>query len=98
MDLKKAAITGAVGGIIASLVFGRRTKTLEHSVKYAALGAGVMAAGSYALHAMGSTHAAGDFAGWGNEHDYGHPNHAPMGFGHGGNWGNQEERRFARRS
>ena len=44
MDMKKAAITGAVGGIIASFVFGKKSKRLEHAAKYAALGAGVMAA------------------------------------------------------
>lgn len=95
MDFKKAAVTGAVVGAFASLLFGKkgRGKGIEKAATYAAAGAGVLALGSFVMDKSGHHM----LTGWGNEHEFGHPRHAPMGFGHGGAWGNPEDRRFGRR-
>jgi hypothetical protein len=96
MDLKKAAMIGAVGGIIASIATKKgRGKMVEHAVKYAALGAGVMAAGSYAMRELGTHHAG--FQGIQDPHEFGLPYHSPLGSGQGGNWGHSMDQSHFRR-
>ena len=73
MDLKTAAITGAVAGAVASFVFGKKTRGLdfEKIAKYAAGGAGALAVGSYVMSSVGGKHlSAGEHrAGWDLFHD-----------------------------
>lgn len=98
MDLKKAAVTGAVVGAFASLLFGKkgRGKGFEKATTYAAGGAALAALGLFVMDKTGH-HVAGELTGWGNEHEFGNPRHSPMNFGHGGAWGNPEDCRFGRR-
>ena len=64
MDLKTAAVTGAVVGTVASFVFGK-SFDVEKVAKYAAIGAGAFAASSYLMTAMGGKHqVAGELTGW----------------------------------
>jgi len=77
MDLKTAAITGAVAGTVASFIFGKKSRgfNVEKVAKYAALGAGALAAGSYVMSEVGHrSHVAGQFTGH-EHHDWQAPEH-----------------------
>jgi len=68
VDYKKAVFVGAVAGTVASFIFGRRTRALDMANigMYAAGGAGVAAAGAWAMQEVGRPigllAAKGDFA------------------------------------
>ena len=55
VDYKKAALWGAVGGTVASFIFGRKTRGMdfEKIAKYAAGGAGVVMAAGYVMAETG---------------------------------------------
>jgi len=98
VDYKKAALTGAIAGTVASFIFGRRTRGFDWTKigTYAAGGAGVVVAGAWAMNEVGRPigmlAAKGDYSTgwWGHEHE--HP-----GFGHHeGAWGHRPHEHFHR--
>jgi hypothetical protein len=55
VDYKKAALTGAIAGTVASFIFGRKTRGIDYGkiAKYAAGGAGVVMAAGYVMAETG---------------------------------------------
>ena len=55
VDYKKAALTGAIAGTVASFIFGRKSRGIDYGkiAKYAAGGAGVVMAAGYVMAETG---------------------------------------------
>lgn len=75
IDYKKAALTGAAVGVVASFFLGRKTRKLDFSklATYAGMGAGAVVAGSVVLSEVGRPVAMFARTGWeeapiGHEH------------------------------
>lgn len=85
VDYKKAALTGAIAGTVASFIFGRKSRGIDYGkiAKYAAGGAGAVMAAGYVMAETGRPikmlATAGEFTGhgdyWGHHH---HPDDQPM--------------------
>jgi hypothetical protein len=89
VDYKKAALTGAIAGTVASFLFGRKSRGFDYGkiAKYAASGAGVVMAAGYVMAETGKPIAMlaprTGFHPWeeGHQHRWEHE-HMPIGHEH----------------